>query len=79
MKITNVEAIYLRQPEVRDMANSGQDALIVKVAPMRGSPASARWTPRRWRRRASSRGRFRTRSATGLKHLLIGEDPFRTE
>ena len=31
MKITNVEAIYLRQPEVKEQCDSGQDALIIKV------------------------------------------------
>ena len=31
MKITSVEAIYLRQPEVKTQCDSGQDALIVKV------------------------------------------------
>jgi L-alanine-DL-glutamate epimerase-like enolase superfamily enzyme len=29
MKITEVETIYLRLPQVRDQADSGQDALIV--------------------------------------------------
>ena len=29
MKITKVEAIYLRQPEVKEQCDSGQDALIV--------------------------------------------------
>ena len=31
MKITRVEAIYLRQPDVRFLCDSGQDALIVRV------------------------------------------------
>ena len=31
MKITKVEAIYLRQPEVKYQCDSGQDALIVRV------------------------------------------------
>ena len=31
MKITSVEAIYLRQPEVKFQCDSGQDALIVRV------------------------------------------------
>jgi L-alanine-DL-glutamate epimerase-like enolase superfamily enzyme len=32
MKITNVETLYLRQPEVKDHCDSGQDALIVRVS-----------------------------------------------
>jgi L-alanine-DL-glutamate epimerase-like enolase superfamily enzyme len=31
MKITDVEAIYLRLPQVKEQCDSGQDALIVKV------------------------------------------------
>src|SRR5262245_41992136 len=31
LKITSVEAIYLRLPEVKSQCDSGQDALIVKV------------------------------------------------
>lgn len=31
MKITKVEALYLRQPEVKDQCDSGQDAVIVRV------------------------------------------------
>ena len=31
MKITAVEAVYLRLPRVRELCDSGQDALIVKV------------------------------------------------
>ncbi|MCU1273298.1 MAG: hypothetical protein JWO48_729, partial [Bryobacterales bacterium] len=31
MKITRVEALYLRQPEVKNQCDSGQDALIVRV------------------------------------------------
>lgn len=31
MKITNVEAIYVRQPKVKAQCDSGQDVLIVRV------------------------------------------------
>ena len=31
MKITKVEALYLRQPEVKWQCDSGQDALIIRV------------------------------------------------
>ncbi len=31
MKITDVEAIYVRLPEVKEQCDSGQDALIVRV------------------------------------------------
>ena len=32
MKITNVEAIYVSQKQMRQQCDSGQDALIVKVS-----------------------------------------------
>lgn len=31
MKVTHVEAMYLRLPEVKSQCDSGQDALIVRV------------------------------------------------
>ena len=31
LKITGVEAIYLRLPQVKEQCDSGQDALIVRV------------------------------------------------
>ena len=31
MKITRVETLYLRLPEVKELADSGQDALVVRV------------------------------------------------
>ena len=31
MKITKVEALYLRQPEVKDQCDSGQDAVIIRI------------------------------------------------
>ena len=37
MQITSVEAIYLRQPEVKLQCDSGQDALIVRVETDAGS------------------------------------------
>ncbi len=32
LKITAVEAIYLRLPQVKEQCDSGQDALIVKIS-----------------------------------------------
>ena len=31
MKITQVEAIYVRQPEVKFQCDSGQDALVIRI------------------------------------------------
>jgi L-rhamnonate dehydratase len=79
LKIVNVEAIYLRLPEVKVQCDSGQDALIVRVETDAGivgygevdsAPMAAKW---------AIEGPFSHTTATGLKHLLIGEDPFQTE
>jgi L-alanine-DL-glutamate epimerase-like enolase superfamily enzyme len=79
MKITQVEAIYLRQPEVRYLCDSGQDALIVRVETDAGitgigevdsNPASAK---------GAIEGPFSHTTACGLGQVVVGEDPFETE
>jgi L-rhamnonate dehydratase len=79
LKITDVEAIYLRLPQVKEQCDSGQDALIVKVTTDAGivghgevdsAPMAAKW---------AIEGPYSHTATTGLKHVLIGEDPFRTE
>jgi L-alanine-DL-glutamate epimerase-like enolase superfamily enzyme len=42
MKITAVEAIYVRQQQVKIQCDSGQDALIVKVSTDEGITGSAK-------------------------------------
>jgi len=79
MKITNVEAIYLRQPEVRDQANSGQDAIIVKVHTDAGITGIGEVDSAPLAVKEVIEGPFSHSVTAGLKHLLIGEDPFRTE
>ena len=49
MKITEVETIHLRLPTIAEECNGTQDALLVKITPIPGWSASARWTPRRSR------------------------------
>lgn len=79
MKITDVEAIYVRLPEVREQCDSGQDALIVKIHTDAGitgigevdsAPLAAKYV---------IEGPYSHTVTSGLKHLLIGEDPFQTE
>ncbi len=79
MKITKVEALYLRQPEVKHQCDSGQDALIVRVETDAGiagigevdsSPMAVKWM---------IEGPFSHTTTTGLANVLIGEDPFETE
>jgi L-alanine-DL-glutamate epimerase-like enolase superfamily enzyme len=79
MKITNVEAIFLRQEQVREQCDSGQDALIVRVTTDAGitgigevdsAPMAAKW---------AIEGPFSHTITSGLRELLIGEDPFEIE
>lgn len=79
MKITGVEAIFLRQSHVKSQADSGQDALIVKVTTDAGitgigevdsSPAAVK---------GAIEGPFSHTLTTGLREVIIGEDPMETE
>src|SRR5689334_12483160 len=79
LKITDVEAIYLRLPDVKAQCDSGQDALLVKITTDAGivgygevdsAPMAVKWT---------IEGPFSHTLTTGLKHVLVGEDPFLTE
>src|SRR5579884_104900 len=79
MKITRVESIYVRLPDVKFQCDSGQDALIVRVQTDAGitgigevdsSPAAAK---------GAIDGPFSHTTTSGLAHLVIGEDPFETE
>jgi L-rhamnonate dehydratase len=79
MKITNVEAFYLRQSRVKHQCDSGQDALVVRISTDAGitgigevdsSPMAAKYV---------IEGPYSHTLTAGLKELLIGEDPLRTE
>lgn len=79
MKVTKVEAMYLRQAEVKQQCDSGQDALVVKVETDAGitgigevdsAPMAAKW---------AIEGPFSHTTAVGLAQVVIGEDPFETE
>ena len=78
MKITAVEALYLRLPEIRARTDSSQDALIVKVSTdagitgwgeVDGCPAVTK---------AVIEAPMSHTLVTGLRELLIGEDPLET-
>jgi L-alanine-DL-glutamate epimerase-like enolase superfamily enzyme len=79
MKITRVETLYIRLPQVKEQCDSGQDALIVRVETDAGvsgigeidsSPMAAKW---------AIDGPFSHTTTAGLAHLILGEDPFETE
>src|SRR5262249_17920020 len=79
LKITGVEAIYLRQPQVKEQCDSGQDALIVKVTTDAGIVGIGEVDSAPRAVKAAIEGPFSHTTATGLSHVVIGEDPFRTE
>src|SRR5437764_1094629 len=79
MKITKVEAIYLRQPEVKQKCDSGQDALIVRVETDAGITGIGEVDSNPMGAKGIIEGPFSHTTAAGLAGLVIGEDPFETE
>src|SRR5260370_26419939 len=79
MKITRVEAIYLRQPEVKELCDSGQDALIVRVETDAGITGIGEVDSNPMGAKGIIEGPFSHTTAAGLGGLIIGEDPFETE
>src|SRR5690349_4089788 len=79
MKITDIEAIYVSQKVVRKQCDSGQDALIIKVSTDAGITGLGEVDSAPLAAREVICGPYSHTITTGLKHLLIGEDPFQTE
>lgn len=79
MKITGVEAIYVRLPRVKEQCDSGQDALIVKVTTDAGITGIGEVDSAPLAAKAVIEGPFSHTATTGLREVLIGEDPMETE
>ena len=79
MKITDVEAIYLRLPQVKEQCDSGQDALVVRVSTDAGITGIGEVDSAPLAVKGAIEGPFSHTTASGLRELLIGEDPFQTE
>ena len=79
MKITRVEAIYLRQPDVRFLCDSGQDALIVRVETDAGITGIGEVDSNPMAAKGAIEGPFSHTTACGLAQVVLGEDPFETE
>jgi L-rhamnonate dehydratase len=79
LKITAVEALYLRLPQVKEQCDSGQDALIVKISTNAGITGIGEVDSAPMAAKAVIEGPFSHTTTTGLAHILIGEDPFQTE
>ena len=79
MKISDVEAIYVRWPEVKEQCDSGQDALIVKVHTDEGITGIGEVDSAPLAVQGMILGPYSHTLSSGLRNLLIGEDPFETE
>lgn len=79
MKITNVETLYLRQPDVKVQCDSGQDALIVRVTTDAGITGIGEVDSSPLAVKGVIEGPFSHTTTTGLKHVVMGEDPLETE
>src|SRR5262249_54596944 len=79
LKITGVEPIYLRLPQVKTQCDSGQDALIVKVTTDAGIVGYGEVDSNPMAAKGCIDGPFSHTATTGLARVLVGEDPFRTE
>jgi L-rhamnonate dehydratase len=79
MRIIDVETIYLRQPVVKEQADSGQDALLVRVKTDSGIIGIGEVDSSPLAVKGAIEGPLSHTIVTGLKHVVIGEDPFQTE
>ena len=79
MKITRVETIYLRQPDVKFQCDSGQDALIVRVETDEGITGIGEVDSAPMAVKGAIDGPFSHTTACGLGQVVLGEDPFETE
>jgi len=79
MKITDVQCIYIRQEQVKEQCDSGQDALLVKVSTDAGIAGIGEVDSSPLAVKGAIEGPFSHTTTTGLKHVVLGEDPFQIE
>jgi L-rhamnonate dehydratase len=79
VKITDVEAIYLRLPQVAEVCDSGQDALIVRVTTDAGITGIGEVDSAPLAAKGAIEGPFSHTTACGLREIVLGEDPLETE
>ena len=75
MKITDVEALYLRLPQIQARTDSSQDALIVKVSTDAGITGWGEVDGCPYVTKAIIEAPMSHTLVTGLRELLLGEDP----
>ena len=74
MKITEVDAFYIRLPEVKEQCDSGQDVLVVKVHTDEGITGIGEVDSAPLAAQSAISGPYSHTITSGLKHLVIGED-----
>ena len=75
MKITDVTAIYLRLPEIKARTDSSQDALLVRIDTDAGVTGWGEVDGCPWVTKAIIDAPMSHTIVTGLRNLLVGEDP----
>ncbi len=78
MKITAVEALYLRLPEIQARTDSSQDALLIRIETDAGITGWGEVDGCPWVVKAIIEAPMSHTLVTGLRALLIGEDPLET-
>ena len=79
MKITNVEALYLRLPEIKARTDSSQDALLIRITTDAGIIGWGEVDGCPWVVKAIVEAPMSHTIVTGLRQILIGEDPMEIE
>jgi L-rhamnonate dehydratase len=79
VKITNVEGLYLRLPQIRDRTDGSQDALVVRVTTDAGIVGYGEVDGCPLVAKAVIEAPLSHSRARGLRAILAGEDPIDTE
>ncbi|MBM3726309.1 MAG: mandelate racemase/muconate lactonizing enzyme family protein [Acidobacteria bacterium] len=79
MKITKVEALYLRLPEVKEQCDSGQDAVVVRVETDAGITGIGEVDSAPLAVKGIIEGPYSHQITAGLGSIILGEDPMETE
>ncbi len=75
MRISNVEALYLRLPEIKARTDSSQDALLIRITTDAGITGWGEVDGCPWVTKAIVEAPMSHTLVTGLKEILVGEDP----
>ena len=79
MRITAVEALYLRLPEIQARTDSSQDALLIRIETDAGITGWGEVDGCPWVVKAIVEAPMSHTLVTGLRELLLGEDPLETK